>query len=104
MPENTMKEYVTLDTVTLASGLIGLDKAQASARAYALNPVPLVSGIYEITDRIQFKKGEIITLDPDKSTLSRLDFTKKGLQEIAEKKEAVKQLETKQEDAGKAKE
>lgn len=94
MPENAMKEYVTVDTVTLASGLIGLDKAQASARAHALCPVPDCDGMYEITDRIQFKKGEVITIDPDKSTLARLELTQNGLdQELAEQEAAGEEKE-----------
>jgi len=57
-----MEEYKTLKTVRLFGGKIGLSNDQHSPRAGKLKKIR--PGLYDIAAPIQFKRGEIIMLDP----------------------------------------
>jgi hypothetical protein len=67
-----MREYRTLDVVSLYCGRVGLSNPQAASRVRDLRPV--ADGIYEIVSPVQFKRGEVIRLDaPEKIILGRLE-------------------------------
>jgi len=70
-----MRKYETTAVVDLFGGLIGLSEEQAARRARNLKPVK--KGVYEIVGPVQFKAGELISLDkPDKATAAKLEWIK----------------------------
>jgi len=58
-----MQEYKTLQTVDLFGGKIGLADDQYKPRAGKLKKLK-PAGLYEIQAPIQFKRGEVVRLDP----------------------------------------
>jgi len=67
-----MKRYRTTKTVDFFCGRIGLSGDQAASRARNLRPV--ADGLFEITGPLQFKAGEVISLDEtEKMVLGRLE-------------------------------
>ena len=68
-----MEEYITVSTVSLYTGIIGLEKNQALRRSYALQKIRGKKDLYLINQPVEFKVGEKIKLDPDKATLARLE-------------------------------
>lgn len=76
MKGGALKKYLTLEKVSLFSGVVGLSKKQAEPRLRikALESRP--GGLYKILSPIQFKAGEIIGLDsPDKAVLAQIELT-----------------------------
>ncbi len=66
-----MKEYRTTATVDLFSGMVGLSEKQVACRSGKLKKV---KGGYEILDHVQFKAGEVISFNPDKATLAKVEL------------------------------
>ncbi|MCK5541706.1 MAG: hypothetical protein KAI40_03365 [Desulfobacterales bacterium] len=92
--QTNIKEFVTTGIIRLGAGLIKLDKKQAAGRLGKLKNIK--NDLYEITGHVEFKAGEVISLDPDKATLARLELSEKGLaQEKAEKEAERGTLEAK---------
>ena len=57
-----MKTYITTAALRLGSGLIEIDRAQAAARAYALEKTD-TPDVYLISKPVEFKIGEKIGYD-----------------------------------------
>lgn len=55
-----MKQYRTLKTFKVSTGLIGLSAGQAKDRAAKVEPRG--DGVYEVLQQVQFKAGEIVGL------------------------------------------
>jgi len=88
-----MKEYITTAIIELFTGLVGLNKKQADRRPGQVKEIKGKKGVYEVITPIQLKAGEVITLDPDKVTLAKLDLTEKGLAQETAEKEALIEAE-----------
>lgn len=58
-----MKDYEVIQTLSLATGFVGLTTQQAGPRIHNLKATK-TSGIYQILAPIQFKIGEVIRLEP----------------------------------------
>lgn len=54
-----MKMFITLSAITLAVGsVVKLSEKQVNARKHCIKPVDAKKGIYELTEKTQFKTGE----------------------------------------------
>lgn len=58
-----MKKFQTEATIELHSGLIGLSDRQAAKRSRQIKRAGERAGVYEITGPVQFKAGEVISLE-----------------------------------------
>ena len=90
--EKILKEYITTQIVRLAAGLIGLSDKQAVPRMDKLEKMKK-KGLFKILAPIEFKVGEVFNLDPDKTTLARVDLTEKGKKQEKAEDEARIQAE-----------
>lgn len=65
-----MQKRLVIKTMSLSSGFITLTPAQARVRIRNLKPVDAddpENHIYEITNPVEFKVGEVIGMDPEQS-------------------------------------
>jgi hypothetical protein len=58
-----MRAYRVTSPITLHTGVIGLSDRQAAGRANCLTLWP--DGLYTVTKPVQFKAGEVISLEPE---------------------------------------
>jgi len=59
-----MQRYIIIAiAASFSSGILELTPDQASSRAHALTP--LGDGLYEVTQPVQFKNGEVVGFDGD---------------------------------------
>jgi hypothetical protein len=58
-----MRAYRVTSPITLHTGVIGLSDRQAAGRANCLTLWP--DGLYTVTMPVQFKAGEVISLEPE---------------------------------------